>query len=111
MTRHKAWRSMLVGGILLAVTILAAGTAGQTAEGPQSSPPIYAIPLRDGRTATVWWDAVSEPAHPGWRCEVPAPGSGRGVRTTVPLSASAGDWRAALTEAKTVLKDLVADRE
>ena len=77
MTRHKAWRSMLVGGILLAVAILAAGTAGQTAEGPQSSPPIYAIPLRDGRTATVWWDAVSEPAHPGWRGH--SPGAARGA--------------------------------
>ena len=112
MTRHKAWCNMVAGGTLLAaVAIHMGGAAGQTAEGPQSSLPTYAIPLRDGRTATVWWDAVSEPARPSWRCEVPAPGSGRGVRTTVPLMASAGDWRAALTEAKTVLKDLVADRE
>ncbi len=111
MTRNRIWRSMVVGGILLAVATQAASAAGQTAEGPQSSPPVYAIPLRDGRTATVWWDSVSDPARPSWRCEVPAPGSGRGVRTTVPLTASAGDWRAALAEAKASLKALVADSE
>ena len=112
MTRHKAWRRMVVGGMLLSVVAVhAAGAAGQTAEGPQSSPPTYAIQLRDGRAATVWWDAVSDPAHPSWRCEVPAPGSGRGVRTTIPLTASAGDWRAALAEAMAALRGLVADSE
>jgi hypothetical protein len=112
MTRPKVWRGMVVGGTLLAaVAIHAAGAAGQTAAAPQSSPAVYAIPLRDGRTATVWWDAVSDPAHPSWRCEVPATGSGREVRVTVPLTAAAGDWRAALAEAKAALKGLVADSE
>ncbi len=112
MIRHRTWRSLVVSGIFLAaVALLAAGTAAQTAVPDPSSPPTYAILLRDGSTATVWWDAVSDPARPGWRCEVPAPGSGRGVRTTVPLTASAGDWRAALAEAKASLKALVADSE
>ena len=52
MTGHKAWRNMVVGGTLLAaVVIQAAGAAGQTVPAPQPSPPIYAIPLKDGRTA------------------------------------------------------------
>jgi hypothetical protein len=73
MTRNRIWRSMVVGGILLAaVAIQAADASGQTAESPRSSPPTYAIPLRDGSTATVWWDAVGDPAHPSWRCKVPA---------------------------------------
>lgn len=111
MTRHRAWRSMLVGGILLAVAIHAAGAAGQTSAPPQSSLPVYAIPLKDGRTATVWWDGVSDPANPSWRCGVPATRSGQEVRTTIPLAAEPGDWRAALAEAKSALKGLVADSE
>ncbi len=112
MTRHKAWRSMVVGGTLLAAVALhTAGAAGQTGAAVQSSPPTYAIPLRDGSAATVWWDAVSDPAHPGWRCEVPAPPSGREVRTTIPLTAAGGDWRAALAEARALLKGRVADGE
>ena len=111
MTRRKAWRSMVAGGMLLAAAIHVEAPAGQIAEGPQSSPAVYAIPLRDGRIATVWWDAVGDPAHPSWRCEVPASGAGREVRTTVPLTAAAGDWRAALAEAMTTLKGLVADSE
>ena len=110
MTRHRTWHSMVVGGTLLAAVALhAAGIAGQAAGVVQSSPPTYAIPLRDGSTAIVWWDAVSEPAHPGWRCEVSAArGEGAG-RTITALTAAAGDWRAALTEARAVLKDRVAD--
>jgi hypothetical protein len=112
MNRSGGWCGIVVGGaLLIAVAILAESVSGQTAAAPQSSPPVYAIPLRDGRTATVWWDAVSDPAHPSWRCEVPPTGSRREVRTTVPLTAAAGDWRAALVEAKAALKGLVADSE
>ncbi len=112
MTRHRIWRSMVMGGILLAaVAFHVAGTAGQSSVDVQSSPPTYAIPLRDGSTATVWWDAVGDPAHPSWRCEVPAlRGEGAG-RTTTTLTAAAGDWRAALAEARAVLKGRVADGE
>ncbi len=112
MTRHRTWRSMMVGGMLLAaVTLHATGTAGQTGVGAQSSLPTYAIPLRDGSTALVWWDAVSDPAHPVWRCEVPALRGGGASSTTTSLTAAAGDWRAALAEARAVLKGRVADGE
>ena len=112
MTRRKALQRIVMGGTLLATLAIHLGrSAGQTGAAPQSSPPIYAIPLRDGRTAAVWWDAVTDPEHPSWRCEVPAPGSGRGVRTTVPLTAAAGDWQAAIAEAKTALKSLLAGSE
>ena len=112
MTRHRMWRSMVVGGTLLAAVALhAAGAAGQTAAAVQSSPPTYAIPLRDGSTATVWWDEVSDPAHPGWRCDVPAPRGGGTGRTTTALKAAAGDWRAALAEARAVLTNRVAEGE
>jgi hypothetical protein len=112
MTRHRTWHSMVVGGTLLAaVGLHAAGIAGQTAVDVQSSPPTYAIPLRDGSTAIVWWDAVSNPATPGWRCEVPAPRGDGTSRTTTALRAAAGDWRAALAEARAVLKGRVADGE
>ena len=112
MTRRRTWRGMVVGGTLLAAVALhAAGAAAQTVAPVPSSPPTYAIPLRDGSTAIVWWDAVSEPAHPGWRCEVSAPrGEGAG-RTITALTAGAGDWRAALAEARAVLKRRVADGE
>ncbi len=112
MTWHRTWRSTLIGGTLLAALALpAAGTAGQ-AVGPDSSrPPTYGIPLRDGSTALVWWDAVSDPAHPSWRCEVPAPPGGGAGGTTVALTAAAGDWRAALAEARAVLKGRVAEGE
>lgn len=112
MTRHRTWRSMVVGGTLLAAVALhAADAAGQTTAVVQSSPPTYAIPLRDGSAAIVWWDAVSDPAHPGWRCEVPAPRGGEAGRTTTALTAEAGDWRAALAEARAVLKGRVVDGE
>lgn len=112
MTRQRTWRSMVVGGILLAVVALHAdGAAGQSAASVQSSSPTYAIPLRDGNTAIVWWDAVSDPARPGWRCEVPAPQGGEVGRTTIALTAAAGDWRAALAEARAVLKGRVADAQ
>ena len=112
MTRLRAWQGMVVGGILLAAMALhGAGIAGQAAVVVQTSPPTYAIPLRDGNTAIVWWDAVSDPAHPGWRCEVPAPRGGGADRAITALTAAAGDWRAALAEARTVLKGRVADGE
>jgi hypothetical protein len=106
------WRDMMVGGTLLAAVALhAAGAAGQTDVAVQTSPPTYAIPLRDGNTAIVWWDGVSDPAHPGWRCEVPAPRGGGAGRTTTALTAAVGDWRAALAEARAVLKGRVAEDE
>jgi hypothetical protein len=112
MTRHRMWRSMAVGGTLLAAVALhTAGAAGQTDVAVQPSPPTYAIPMRDGNTAMVWWDAVSDPAHPGWRCEVPVPHGGEAGRTTTALTAAAGDWRAALAEARAVLKGRLADDE
>ena len=108
MTRLRTWRSMVVGGALLTMVALhAVGFAGQTAVVVQASPPTYAIPLRDGNTAIVWWDAISDPAHPGWRCEVPVPRGGGADRTITTLTAPAGDWRAALTEARGVLKGRV----
>ena len=112
MAWHRTWRCMMVGGALLAVVALpVADAAGQTAVAVQASAPTYAIPLRDGSAALVWWDAVSDPAHPGWRCEVPAPRGGDAGRTTTALTAAAGDWRAALAEARAVLKGRVVDGE
>ena len=103
---------MAVGGTLLAVVAVhAAGAAGQTAVAVPVSAPTYAIPLRDGGAALVWWDAVSDPAHPGWRCEVPAPRGGDAGRIITALTAPAGDWRAALAEARAVLKGRVAEGE
>ena len=111
-TRSKMWRSIVAGGTLLAAVALHAdGAAGQNAEPVQTTSPTYAIPLRDGGTAIVWWDAVSDPANPGWRCEVSALRGGGASRTITALAAAAGDWRAALEEARTVLKGRVADGE
>ena len=105
MTRHRTWRGMVVGGILLAAVVLpVASVAGEPAGAVQTSLPTYGIPLRDGNTAIVWWDGVSDPAHPGWRCAVPALWGGGAIRTITTLTAPAGDWRAALTEARGVLK-------
>ena len=99
---------MVVGGTLFAAMALhAVGAAGQTGVAVQTSPPTYGIPLRDGNTAIVWWDGVSDPAHPGWRCVVPAPRGGGAFRTITTLTAPAGDWSAALTEARGVLKGRV----
>jgi hypothetical protein len=112
MIRQRTWRSMAVGGTLLVATLLhAPSAAGQPTVAVQSSPPTYAIPLRDGNTAMVWWDAVSDPEHPGWRCEVSVPRGGDAGRETTALTAAAGDWRAALEEARAVLKGRVADSE
>jgi hypothetical protein len=112
MTQHRIWRNLVVGGTLLvAVALHVDGAAGQTAGAGQSSSPTYAIPLRDGSAATVWWDAVSDPAHPRWRCEVPAPRGGGDGRTITALKAAAGDWRAALAEARVILKGRVVDGE
>ena len=112
MSRRKKWCRVLLGGMLVVAAALHAGIAAAQAPAPvQSGSPTYAIPLRDGGIAIVWWDAVSDPAHPVWRCEVPAPRAGEVVRTTTALSAAAGDWRAALAEARAVLTGRVADRE
>jgi len=112
MNRNRTWRSMVAGWALLAVVALhAADATGQTPAAVQVSAPTYAIPLRDGSAALVWWDAVSDPAHPGWRCEVPAPRGGDAGRTTTALTAAAGDWRVALAEARAVLKGRVVDGE
>lgn len=112
MTRRMMWQSLVVVGTVLAgETIPANGTAAQIAADVQPSLPTYAIPLRDGNTAVVWWDAVSDPAHPGWRCAVPAPWEGGVSRTITTLTAPAGDWRAALAEARASLTGRVIDGE
>ncbi len=111
MTRLRSCCGMLVGGMLVAAVMLHADSAsGQPAATVQATSPTYAIPLREGNTAIVWWDAVSDPAKPGWRCEVPAPQGGAN-RTIIPLRAAAGDWRAALAEARELLKGLVVHPE
>jgi len=112
MIRLRTWCGILASGILVAALPLHAGSAaGQSATLVQSGSPTYAIPLKDGSIAIVWWDAVSDPVHPVWRCEVPAARRGETARTTTALTAAAGDWRAALAEAKAVLTDRVADGE
>ena len=112
MTRLGTWYSTLIGGMLVAAVALhAGGAAGQPPAAVPTGSPTYAIRLEDGNVAIVWWDAVSDPAHPVWRCEVPAPRGGEGVRATTALSATAGDWRAALVEARAHLKGRVADGE
>ncbi len=112
MTWQKTCRGVAIRGAVLAVAAFyAAGTGGQTAPEGQESPPTYAIPLNDGRTAVVWWDAISDPARPRWRCEVPAPHGGEAGRATMTLTAPAGDWRAALAEVRTALKGRLADGE
>ncbi len=110
MSKHGTRRRILAGWALLAAAALpAVGAAGQPPAAVQVSAPTYAIPLRDGSAALVWWDAVSDPAHPGWRCEVPSPRGGEAGRTTTALTASTGDWRAALAEARAVLKGRVVE--
>jgi hypothetical protein len=112
MSRRKKWCGVLLGGMLVVAATLHAGIAAVQAPAPvQSGSPTYAIPLKDGNTAVVWWDAVSDPVHPVWRCEVPAPRGGEVVRTSTALSAAAGDWRAALAEARAALTGRVADGE
>jgi len=112
MTRRRTWRDMVAGGTLLvAMALHADGAVGQTTTVVHSGSPTYAIPLKDGGIAVVWWDAVSDPTNPGWRCEVPAARGGETVRTTTALTAAAGDWRAALAEARAVLKGRVVDGE
>ncbi len=109
MTRLRSCCGILVSGMLVAAGLLCADAGtGQTAADIQPSSPTYAIPLKDGSAAVVWWDAVSDPAHPVWRCEVSAPPGGKTARTATALSAAAGDWQAALAEARAVLKDRVA---
>lgn len=112
MARVKSWRRILASGMLFAaVTIHTAGAAGQSAAPAQSGSPTYAIPLKDGNAAIVWWDAVSDPAHPIWRCEVPPARGANAARTTTALTAAAGDWRAAVAEARAVLADRAAAGE
>ncbi len=109
MAWSKMWRIIAVGGALLAALVLSAdGVAAERPGSVQTTSPTYAIPLREGNTAIVWWDAFSDPANPGWRCEIPSQGGGA-ARTITPLTAAAGDWRAALVEARELLKDRVAD--
>jgi hypothetical protein len=110
MTRPRKWCGVLVSGMLVAAALHAGVAVGQGVP-VQSGSPTYAIPLKDGNAAVVWWDAVSDPAHPVWRCEVSAPRGGETVRTTTALSAPAGDWRAALSDARALLRDRVADSE
>jgi|WetSurMetagenome_2_1015567.scaffolds.fasta_scaffold02650_2 hypothetical protein len=74
----------------------------------QSNPPIYAIPLMDGRTVLVWWDARSDPQHPRWVCEVPPRRDGTEAGAIV-LPRGRGDWCEALDRAATTLKGQVAD--
>ncbi len=112
MTRLRSCCGILVSGMLIGAGLLCADAGtGQTAADIQPSSPTYAIPLKDGSTAVVWWDAVSDPAHPVWRCEVRAPRGGDAIRATTALTAGAGDWRAALAEAREHLKGRVADSE
>lgn len=108
MTSHRTWTCLLIGGALLAALALhSTGFVGAA----QPTSPTYAIPLKDRGAAVVWWDAVSDPGRPGWRCEVPGErGAGTG-RTLIPLAAPAGDWQAALAEAKALLKNRLADGE
>jgi hypothetical protein len=109
--RRKSWGALVGGMLVVAVALHTDGANGQPPAPVQSGPPTYAIPLKDGNAAMVWWDAVSDPAHPVWRCEVP---SARGTdtgRTTTALTAGAGDWRAALAEARAILTGRVADGE
>ena len=82
----------------------------QEASPYQSNPPTYSIPLMDGRTAIVWWDARNDSARPQWKCEVPPQRDGSDASATM-LKAGRGDWRGALLEATTYLKDVVADGE
>lgn len=112
MTCRRELCGILVGGILIATGALQPGVpAGQSSPPTQTSSPTYAILLKDGNIAIVWWDAVSDPAHPVWRCEVLVPRGGEAVRATTPLTAEAGDWRKALAEAKEHLKGRVAESE
>jgi hypothetical protein len=112
MTRPRKWCGVLVIGMLVSAAALNLGVAaGQGTSPVQVGSPTYAIPLKDGNIAVVWWDAVSDPTHPVWRCEVSAPRGGETVRKTTALSAPAGDWRAALSDARALLKDRVADSE
>lgn len=111
---HRVWSWIVVGGMLLAGVTLHGSGAVEQAVGTahsNSTSTTYAIPLTDGGTAVVWWDAVSDPTKPKWRCEVPGQrGTGRG-RTIIFLAAPAGDWQTALAEAKTLLKGRVAESE
>jgi hypothetical protein len=112
MTRLRTWCGILASGMLVASVPLHAGSAaGQSATLVQSGSPTYAIPLKDGNTAVVWWDAVSDPVHPVWRCEVPTPRGADAGRTITALTAGPGDWRAALAEARAALTGRVADGE
>ena len=112
MSRRKKWCRVLLGGMLVVAAALHAGIAAAQAPAPvQSGSPTYAIPLKDGNTAVVWWDAVSDPVHPAWRCEVPPPRGADAGRTITALTAGPGDWRAALAEARAALTGRVADGE
>jgi hypothetical protein len=112
MSRPKKWCGVFLGSMVVVAAALHAGiAAGQGPAPVQSGSPTYAIPLKDGNTAVVWWDAVSDPVHPVWRCEVPPPRGADAGRTITALTAEPGDWRAALAEARAALTGRVADGE
>ena len=112
MTRLRTWCGILASGMLVAAVPLHAGSAaGQSATLVQPGASTYAISLKDGNTAVVWWDAVSDPVHPVWRCEVPPPRGADAGRTITALTAGPGDWRAALAEARAALTGRVANGE
>ena len=112
MSRPKKWCGVFLGSMVVVAAALHAGiAAGQGPAPVQSGSPTYAIPLKDGNTAVVWWDAVSDPVHPVWRCEVPTPRGADAGRTITALTAGPGDWRAALAEARAALTGRVADGE
>ncbi len=110
------WGRMLpivvMGGTLVAAGLLhVGGAAGPIGLVAQSSSPTYAIPLKDGSSAVVWWDTVSDPARPAWRCEMRSLWGEGSSRTIITLQAGAGDWRAALAEAREFLKGRAAENE
>lgn len=116
MKRMTAWRTILVLGMLPSVGLGQSGGASSNSEALlsayQSDPPTYAIPLVDGRTAILWWDARHDPQRPRWVCEVP--GRRQGTETNVTeLPGGRGDWRKALELATALLKEkeLAADGE
>jgi len=67
---RRTWCSMVAGGTTARAVALHADGSAADHHVIHSSSPTYAIPLRDGGRPIVWWDAVSDPAHPVWaaRC-------------------------------------------
>lgn len=106
-------KSMLIWMTVVTVGLFPTLGVAQEQQAPsvtQSNPPTYALPMVDGRTAIVWWDGRSGASAPQWKCEVPPRRDGSDGRAIV-LQANAGEWRAALDEATTLLRGEVADGE